>query len=189
MTTAVLLSGAFLAAPSAQAAAPARCHASSLGHDIAKADVVFRGEVSRVRPPRGHGAQRTRSYKVSVDRVYKSSLVTGSIVVTASAGTKGCSLPRLVKKARYVFFVTESGTRLMATPATARATSHLTHRVVKRLGAGTRPERTPPATAQLTKVADASPPSLSRLLAPGAAVLILSLLGLLVVSRLGRRAA
>ncbi len=77
----------------------------------------------------------------------------------------------------------------MATTATARATKHLTRQIVKRLGKPHRPESTPPAQAELTRVAHASPPSLSRLLAPGAAVLILSLLGLLVVNRLGRRTA
>ena len=44
------------------------------------------------------------------------------------------------------------------------------------------------ATAEFTRVAHADPPPLSRLLAPGAALLIISLLGLLVVGRLGRRA-
>jgi hypothetical protein len=38
-------------------------------------------------------------------------------------------------------------------------------------------------------VADAGAPPLSRLLAPGAALLLISLLGLLVVGRLGRRSA
>ena len=49
------------------------------------------------------------------------------------------------------------------------------------------PAATPPATAEFSQVTDANPPALSRLLAPGAALLIISLLGLLVVGRLGRR--
>ncbi|MGA8247079.1 MAG: hypothetical protein WB797_09245 [Nocardioides sp.] len=187
--TAALL-GAVLAVPSsATGAVVASCPRTSLGHDIAKAKVVFRGVVTKSRPARGSGAQRTRSYKVSADRVYKSSLVTRSVLVTAHAGPGACTLPELTKGRRYFFFVNEKGTRLMATTATARATKHLTHQIEKRLGTGTRPETTPPASAQLTRVAHASPPSLSRLLAPGAAVLILSLLGLLVVNRLGRRPA
>jgi hypothetical protein len=187
-TTAVLLA-AVSSLPSSADAVAASCPRTSIGHDIAKAHVVFRGEVTKARPARGSGAKRTRTYKVSVDRVYKSSLVTRSVLVTADAGTSRCTLPKLTKGARYLFFVNEKGTRLMATTATAEATRHLTHQIEKRLGKGTQPENTPPASAELTKVAHANPPSLSRLLAPGAAVLILSLLGLLVVNRLGRRTA
>jgi hypothetical protein len=185
-TTAVLL-GAVLSLPSSAVGAAAACPRTSIDHDIARAHVVFRGVVTKSRPARGSGGQRTRSYKVSADRVYKSSLVTRSVLVTADAGTHACTLPKLSKGTRYLFFVNERGTRLMASTATAKATKHLTHQVEKRLGKGTKPESTPPATAELTKVAHANPPSLSRLLAPGAAVLILSLLGLLVVNRLGRR--
>ncbi len=188
-TTAALL-GAVLSVPSSAAGAgAAACPRTSIGHDIAHAHVVFRGVVTKSRPPHGSGAQRTRSYKVSADRVYKSSLVTRSVLVTAHAGTSACTLPKLTKGPHYIFFVNEKGPRLMATTATAKATKHLTRQIEKRLGKGTQPESTPPAPAELTKVAHASPPSLSRLLAPGAAVLILSLLGLLVVNRLGRRTA
>jgi hypothetical protein len=59
--------------------------------------------------------------------------------------------------------------------------------VVAKLGNGEQPHQAPPAVAELTPVADAAPPSLTRLLAPGAALLIVSVLGLLVVGRLGRR--
>jgi hypothetical protein len=186
--TAAVLLGAVLTAPSSAAgAAVAGCPRTSIGHDIAQAHIVFRGVVTKSRPPRGSGAQRTRSYKVSADGVYKSSLVTRSVLVTARAGAGACTLPKLTKGTRYFFFVNEKGPRLMATTATTKATRHLTHQIEKRLGRPTQPDSTPPATAELTKVAHASPPSLSRLLAPGAAVLILSLLGLLVVNRLGRR--
>jgi hypothetical protein len=189
VTTAALL-GVLASAPSSAVGAPAaRCAPTGIGHDIAKADVVFRGVVTKSRSVHGTGAQRTRSYRVAADRVYKASLVTRSVLVTARAGTSACTLPKLTKGTRYLFFVNEKGPRLMATTATAKATGKLTHQIVKRLGDGTQPERRPPAAAELTKVADANPPSLSRLLAPGAAVLILSLLGLLVVSRLGRRTA
>ena len=158
---------------------------TTLDQDIKRAHVVFRAEVKNVRPAHGKGAQRTRTYKVLSDRVYKSSLVQPSVVVTARVGTR-CALPTLTAGARYIFFVTEHGSQLMARQGTARATPHLTAQVVKRLGTGTQPEPTPPATAEFTRVADADAPPLSRLLAPGAALLIISLLGLLVVGRLGR---
>jgi hypothetical protein len=186
-TMTALLSGAVLAgAPAPAGAAPASCPHPSLSKQIKQADVVFRGMVEKVRPVKGKGAQRIRTYKVKADRVYQATLVTDSVVVTAQVG-KPCPPPTLVHGKRYIFFVTENGSRLMATPATAKATSKLTRQVVARLGSGEQPQPAPPVTAEFTKVADAAPPRLSRLLAPGAALVIISLLGLVVVSRLARR--
>jgi hypothetical protein len=185
VTTVALLGAPLVTAPAHAAPAPA-CPRTTLDQDIARARVVFRGEVKQVRAVRRAGKERTRSYRVVSDRVYQSSLVQPSVVVTAQVGTK-CALPTLTKGTRYIFFVNERGARLMAMPATARATPKLTRQVVSRLGNGAQPEPTPPATAELSQVTDATPPPLSRLLAPGAALLIISLLGLLVVGRLGRR--
>jgi len=175
-------------ATTAASAAPARCAPTTLKQDIKKADVVFRGVVTKVKAARGKGEQRTRDYRVHADRVYKSSLVADHVTVTAAVGTR-CDVPVLAQDKRYLFFVTEEGSRLMATPATARATSALSRKVVSRLGDGAVPRPRPPATAQFTKVADASPATLSRLLAPGAALVILSILGLLVLGRWSRRTA
>ena len=83
--------------------------------------MVFRGEVKSVRAARGDGKHRTRTYRVVSDRVYQSSLVQPSVVVTARVGTR-CAPPTLTKGTRYIFFVNENGARLMAMPATAEAT-------------------------------------------------------------------
>ena len=186
---ATLLAATVVTVPAASAApaAPTRCPDPSLKKDIKKADVVFRGIVTKASPVRGKADQRRRNYRVQADRVYKSSLVTDHVIVTAAVGAR-CAVPRLAEDKRYLFFVTESGSRLLATTATARAGHTLTQKVVARLGNGAVPKPSPPATAQFTRVADARPAALSRLLAPGAALVILSLLGLLVLGRVTRRA-
>ena len=183
---AVALLGLPVTGAPAQAAFAPKCPSTTLDQDIAHADVVFRAEVKKARAVHGSGKQRTRTYRVVSDRVYQGSLVQPSVVVTARVGGT-CAVPTLAKDTRYIFFVKERGARLMATLGTAEATPKLTRQVVNRLGSGAQPVPAPPATAEFTPVADADPPALSRLLAPGAALLIVSLLGLLVVGRLGRR--
>jgi hypothetical protein len=171
--------------PAAQAA-PAHCPKLTLHKQIKKADVVFRGVVDKVRPVHGKGTHRTRTYKVTADRVYKSSLVTDAVVVTAPVGTT-CPPPTLAKGKRYIFFVTEQGSQLVSTSSTARARGALTRKVVAKLGSGVQPHPAPPAHAEFTAVADAAPPRLSRLLAPGAALVVVSLLGLVLLGRRSRR--
>jgi hypothetical protein len=178
------VAGAVVLAGPAQAAPP--CPRTTLGQDIDHADVVFRGEVTKVSPVQTSGQRATRPYEVTADRVYKSSLVTDQVVVTARVGTK-CALPKLQKGTRYIFFVTAHRSRLLAISGTAEATPRLTRQVVHRLGSGAQPEVQPPAAAQFTLVSGASPPALSRLLAPGAALLIVSLLGLVVLGLRNRR--
>jgi hypothetical protein len=182
----VVGAGAGLNGATAPALAAPGCASTTLAQDIGKADVVFRGVVTKVRPVRVAGGERTRSYTVRADRVYKSSLVTQKVTVTATVGT-ACSLPVLSRGKHYIFLARERGAQLLAGQGTARARQALTNHVVDRLGNGVVPRVPPPATAEFTRVADASPPSLSRLLAPGAALVIISLLGLLVLGRVGRR--
>jgi hypothetical protein len=186
--SAALVGGALLLSPAAAAAAaPAgRCAPQSLDKDIKHADVVFRGMVDKAMRAHGPADDRTRTYNVTADRVYKASLVADQVRVTTMLG-QACPPPKLTQGKRYIFFVTEEGSRLVSTQATARATHELTSHVEAKLGSGKPPRSAPPVNAQFTKVADAAPPTLSRLLAPGAALLILSLLGLLVVARMGRR--
>jgi hypothetical protein len=184
--SAVAVVGGALLAASPASAAPSQCPQPTLDKQIKQADVVFRGVVEKARPVRGKGAQRTRTYKVRADRVYQASLVTDTVLVTAEVGAN-CPPPTLKLGKRYLFFVTEQGSKLVSTSATARATPQVTRRVVAKLGDGVQPQPAPPATAKFTRVANAAPPRLSRLLAPGASLLIVSLLGLVVVGRLGRR--
>jgi hypothetical protein len=174
----------WVAAPATSAPA---CPTPSLRHAIRDADVVFRGMVTKVKPVHGKAGHRTRTYKVAADRVYKKRLVTTNVLVTADVGTK-CALPTLTQGSRYIFFTNEHGSKLIATPPTGRATPHFTHQVVQLLGSGKQPQTTKPPAATFQKVSDADPTSLTRLLAPGAALVIVCLLGLMVVGRTARRA-
>jgi hypothetical protein len=186
---AVLVGGALLVASGgvADAASAAPCTPKGLNKEIRQADVVFRGVVVKARAVRGKGDQRTRTYKVTADRVYQSSLVADKVRVTAEVGA-ACPPPELAEGKRYIFFVTEQGSRLVSTAATARATHRLTTQVEARLGSGKEaPHSAKPPSVEFTRVADATPPRLSRLLAPGAALVVLSALGLFVISRVGRR--
>jgi hypothetical protein len=177
------------AVPGTSAAAPApACPRATVKLDIKAADAVFRGVVTKARAVQGSGRHRTREYRVAVDRVYKGSLVTDKVRVTARLRAARCNpLQPLVQGKRFIFFTTEKGARLLAATGTARAGRQLTRQVVNQLGDGKQPQVQPPASAEFTRVADADPPPMSRLLAPGAALLIVALLGLLVVGRLGRR--
>src|SRR3954466_8705291 len=130
--TAALVGGVLLAASPAQARTGAPCRERSLHQEIKRADVVFRGVVDKVRPVRGKGHLRTRTYKVTADRVYRSSLVTDSVRVTAQRRFR-CPPPHLRKGKRYIFFVNEEGPRLVRAPATARASTELSCRGMAKL--------------------------------------------------------
>ncbi len=108
--------------------------------------------------------------------------------MTTPAAARACGLPDLRVGADYVFFTTGADLETTSTAGTARATGTLVARVERLLGEGRSATPAEPTEATFTRVAGART-SFERVAAPGAALVIVGLLGLLLVAGLGRRRA
>ena len=167
-----------------------KCQRTSVQEDVKRADDVFSGVLLDRSTERGGTGRRT-TYDVEADTVFSGDVTRPRVEVTSSASSS-CGLGELRTDRRYVFFVVEEGARLVTDrcSGTERATDSLVKRIERVTGPGTdlRPPEQPPAEAPVfDKVADAEPEELSRLAAPGAALVILGVLGLLVVRRMSAR--
>ncbi|HEU5036190.1 MAG TPA: hypothetical protein VFT70_04250 [Nocardioides sp.] len=141
------------------------------------ADAVFTGTVAD-RTRQGPGIH----YAVDVQQVYKGH-VEEQAELSTPRNPRACGEPDLEQGQDYVFFV--SGDRI-AQHGAAPATGARVAKVERLLGPGTSPTPPEKVEATLTLVAG-EPTSLSRLAAPGVALVIVGLLGLLLVAGLGRR--
>ena len=130
------------------------------------------------------------TYIVQVERVYKGAAAT-SATLRSPSSKDACALDDLVADRRYVIFGTQQGgvVEVNSCGGTAPLNSQLLASVTGVLGAGTSPEPapgSPPTEATRTRVDDANPMEFTRLAAPGAALVIIGLLGLLFLRRVGR---
>jgi hypothetical protein len=169
-------------------AATCPCKKLSLPQKVTKADGVFSGTVSMASGPTTSGKRQLMSYDVKVDRVYKGDIESPIVSVKSAVGTSACGSVPLTADNRYLFFVRANGTNLVAAPCggTGPAMSAKTQRIKALLGQGTTPVPPTPARATFTPVADAEPQTLTKMAAPGAAMLLIGLLGLMVFGALGR---
>ena len=167
------------------------CVDASVKQHTKRADLVFSGVLlESSKGAAGTKDRKSTLYDIEAATLYKGNLTTQDVEVVSSGNTT-CGLGILPADRRYLFFVAEEGDGLVTDKCsgTARAGDQLMGRVENVLGAGTdlTPREDPPppepVVVEFTKVADAEPETLPRLAAPGAALVLLGLLGLFVVRR------
>jgi hypothetical protein len=172
----------------APAHAACTCERPPLAQQVNEADGVFSGTVTMASGPTTSGKRQMMSYDVKVDRVYKGDIRSPSVTVKSNADPSKCGLTGMTADTRYLFFVRANEPNLLADKCsgTGPAKSTKTQKVIALLGPGTNPIPPTPEEAEFTEVADAEPLPLTRLAAPGAAMVVLGLLGLMIFGVLGR---
>jgi hypothetical protein len=160
---------------------------SDVQRDIKRADAVFSGVLVDSSGTAGGSKSDFATYEIEADTVYKGDVRTARVEVRSR--NNDCALGDLKADDRYVFFVAEDGSELLADRCggTAASNGRLVRQVEQVLGDGTPLGRSnepdEPVVVEFTKVSDAEPDSLTRIAAPGLAMVLVGLLGLLVVRR------
>ncbi|MFJ9313083.1 hypothetical protein ACIRN4_02745 [Pimelobacter simplex] len=184
----------------APAAYPAMCDALDLTDEAEidaralPADDVFAGTVRAVQPTAGD-AKRI-GYLVAVERPFRGDIDKDKQVLVTIDWP--ADVDPTVRKARaYLFFTNDRGGRVVADPCTGTALlpGGITPRVtatLRRFLASVEPTAPPSPTPQPVAFDDpgdplGNPPELGRVLASGGAIALIGVLGLVLVSRLGRR--
>jgi hypothetical protein len=166
------------------------CEKLSLPQKVNKATGIFSGVLTMASGPTNTGKRQTMSYDVKVDVVYKGEDTSPTVTVRSDADPSACGLTGMTADNRYLFFVRASGANstMLANSCggTGPATSARTQRLKALLGQGTTPTPPTPDKPVFESVEGAEPASLTRIAAPGAAMLLVGLLGLMVFGALGR---
>lgn len=175
----------------AAAAQPPDCPPPVVKDNARVAKAIFTGTVTAVekqpRPDALPGANYLQT--VTVDLVYTGPIRTETVQVQTDRDRASCSLGALQMDTEYMFFVSGTGEPWVAsgTSGTTVNSEALTAEIEALRGQGEPPIEPTPEHAVFTPVDTDDPQSLSRTAAPGAALVIVGLLGLVVVGAVRRR--
>lgn len=167
------------------------CPFISVADSSKAAMAVFSGQVTAVtkeeKPAGEPGAYYLQD--VTVTRVYQGEIDTEAVQVRTEKVPKACSLGELAVGTEYMFFAVSSGDPWIAESAggTVPVDPEVLDKVQRVLGEGREPVPPAPESAEFTPVEAGEPTTLSRAAAPGLALILVGLLGLVVVRGLGRR--
>jgi hypothetical protein len=187
-TSVVLVGAPYAHSAPARPASPDNCVKVSAADAAEVADAVFIGQVTSVR--RVTPGEPFFTSTVQVERVYKGPIEVPAVqVITRQNSRNRPGLGPLGEDERYLFFVRAGNDAFAAggCGGTSVATADQVARIEEVLGEG-RPAVPPPTPeASFERVADADPVDFTRSAAPGLALVLIGLLGLVVVRRLRRR--
>jgi hypothetical protein len=167
------------------------CPFISVADSSKAAMAVFTGQVTAVtkqeKPAGEPGAYYLQD--VTVTRVYQGEIDTETVQVRSEKVPKECSLGELVVGTEYLFFAVSSGDPWIAESGggTVPVDAEVVDKVERVLGEGRDPVPPAPESAEFTPVQNGEPTTLSRAAAPGLALVLVGLLGLIVVRGLSRR--
>jgi hypothetical protein len=188
---ATAVTGAAIATPAGADEPVVKCPFISVDDSSKAATAVFTGEVVAVtkeeKPVGEPGAYYLQ--EVDVTRVYRGGIDTATVQVRSEEIPKACSLGELTVGTDYMFFTVSSGDPWIAESGggTVPVEAGVLGKVERLLGDGRDPVPPAPESAEFTPVETGDPTTLSRAAAPGVALVMIGLLGLIVVRGLGRR--
>jgi hypothetical protein len=186
-----VLGGAIPADATVAAGTVPDCPPLTVKDSTKNAMAVFSGTVTAVERQERTDGQPGAIYlqTVEVNLVYQGKIGTESVQVQTDRNRAECSLGELAIDTEYMFFVIGSGAPWVASGVSGTRVSSETviAQVERLLGEGEPPVQPAPETAEFTAVDTSEPQTLSRAAAPGAALVLIGLLGLLLVRGLTRR--